>query len=225
MTSVPAADVRVLSYNVRHGQGVASLPSNTRLARAINSIDPCVAGLQEVWRLRAFDQPTQLEVLTSMEGHFHETHTTFAGGTGNMVLASGVTHGVELLSLGGKREKRGCLLADVEVASVRFIFAVTHLSLHRETRHDQLMQLAEELPRDVPLVLVGDFNCLRAELGPLAERLWFPADPPKTFPSLFPIRALDHIGLSEHWNLLRLTARPSFASDHLPLLADIRLRP
>ncbi|MDZ4168659.1 MAG: endonuclease/exonuclease/phosphatase family protein [Coriobacteriia bacterium] len=224
MSDESAVSIRILSYNVRHAQGVVSLPSNARTARAIAAIAPSVAGLQEVWKFRSFDQPKLLAALTGLQGHFHETHTTLAGGIGNLVLSSGRTHGIELLSLGGRREARGCLLADVEVAGTRFVFGVTHLSLHRQTRSQQLELLAEELPRDVPLILVGDFNCLYGELDPLSRRLSFSADPPRTYPSVLPFRALDHVGLSEHWELLKLVAWPSFASDHLPLVADVRLR-
>jgi endonuclease/exonuclease/phosphatase family metal-dependent hydrolase len=219
-----ASSVRVLSYNVRHGQGVASLLSNARLARVISAINPAVAGLQEVWRVgSAYDQPVRLSQLTRMEGIYHLAHRSFAGHTGNLLLASGTVHSTEEIDIGGRREGRGCLVADIETAGIRFSFAVTHLSLHAQTRTTQMELLAERLPVDRPLVLVGDFNCLHRDLEPLSAVLTFSADTPKTFPSVFPMRALDHIGFSAHWELEKLVAVPSLASDHLPLVAELRL--
>jgi len=217
--------IRILSYNVRHGQGVASPFSNTRIATVIRSIAPSVAGLQEIWRIRSvFDQPARLSALTGMAGFFHCVHRNFAGEIGNLLLASGTVHGTTEIDIGGRREGRGCLVADVETGGVRFYFAVTHLSLHAQTRASQMRILAEQLPDDLPLVLVGDFNCLYGELRPLQQRLTFTEETPHTFPSVYPFRALDHVGYSEHWELESLMALPSLASDHRPLVAELRLK-
>lgn len=218
--------IRVLSYNVRHGQGVASYLSNTRLATVIRTVSPDVAGLQEVWRIGAiFDQPARLSALTDMAGVFHCVHRNFAGEIGNLLLACGTVHDTTEIDIGGRREGRGCLVADVETGGARFYFAVTHLSLHAQTRRSQMEILAEQLPDDRPLVLVGDFNCLYGELGPLQQRLTFTEETPHTFPSVYPFRALDHVGYSEHWELENLVALPSLASDHRPLVAELRLKP
>jgi endonuclease/exonuclease/phosphatase family metal-dependent hydrolase len=102
-------------------------------------------------------------------------------------------------------------------------FALTHLSLQRRTRADQIAQLVGDLPRDRPLVLLGDFNCEPRELEPLSPIVTFPGDVPATYPSVAPFRRLDHIGYSRHWRLAALRALRSLASDHLPLVADLAL--
>lgn len=137
------------------------------------------------------------------------------------MLADGIVHGTSRLDLGGRRERRGCLFADIEVDGVRFGFGLTHLSLHRATRTRQLVALAERVPAHEPFILVGDFNCSRAELAPLDEVLTFIDTPPRTFPSPYPLRALDHIGYSRHWELRSVRAVPTLASDHLPLVAEL----
>jgi len=222
-SNAPVA-LRVLSYNVRHGQGVASFLSNARLARVISAISPAVAGLNEVWCVEGlYDQPQRLGSLTHMAPFYHAAHDSWLGQTGNLMLAAGTVHGVEMIDLGGRRERRGCLVADVDTGGVRYSFAVTHLSLHRSTRQTQLELLAVTLPVHQPLILVGDFNCACADLGVLGEVLTFTPDSPPTFPSLHPIRALDHIGYSSHWVLDKLVAVPSLASDHRPLVGELRL--
>ena len=103
-------------------------------------------------------------------------------------------------------------------------FVSTHLSLGRKTRTAQIAFLAENLPRDVPLVLAGDLNCLASELTPLSEMLEVIEHPPNSFPSVRPNRGLDHFAFSRHWELEALVAVPSRASDHLPVYADLVLR-
>lgn len=223
--STEAPAIRVITYNVRHGQGFAGIPANRRVARVVAGARPTVVGLQEVWRLGSlYDQPTMLSALTRMSAHYHSTHSTLAGTTGNLMLTTETVHSVRLLELGGRHEDRGCLVADIETAGLRFDFAVTHLSLHARTRNRQLELLAESLPDDRPLIVVGDFNCPFRELAPLSQRLNFTADPPLSYPSLRPFRTLDHIGYSEHWNLVALRTLPSLASDHLPVVGDLELR-
>jgi len=214
-TSEVSVRVRVLSYNIRHGQGVGGLLSNPRIARVIDSIGCDVAGLNEVWRIGSrFDQPSVLGELTRMTPVFHSLQQAMGREIGNLMLSGWDIRSVREIALGGKREARGCVLAEVAASDVTFVFGVTHLSLDRSTRTSQLALLAEELPRDRPLVLVGDFNCAVQELSTLDGLLTFPADVPATYPSVMPFRALDHIGFSSHWALESLAAPPSLASDH-----------
>jgi endonuclease/exonuclease/phosphatase family metal-dependent hydrolase len=216
--------LRVLSYNVRHGQGVASLPSNRRLSAVISAIAPDVAALSEVRRIgTVFDQPARIHDLTKMDSAYQAADTKITGDIGNLILTSGVIHSTQQIALGGKRERRGCIVAEVEVAGMRFRFAATHLSLNAPVRQQQLERLAAELPTDTPLVLAGDLNCGFADLGPLSQALTFSENSPATYPSVYPMRALDHIGFSAHWELVSLAALPSLASDHRPLVAELRL--
>lgn len=214
--------IRVLCYNIRHAQGIGGLISNPRLARVITDAHCDVAALTEVWRIRGrYDQPELLARLTGLNTAFDPVHTVFGRESGNVVLSRTEVGGVQHIDLGGGREKRGCMLAEVEANGVPFLFGATHLSLGRDMRRQQIELLARELPRDRPLVLAGDFNCCHVELRPLLEVLEFPDQVPATFPSPMPLRSLDHIGFSLHWRLISLETVRSWASDHLPLLAEL----
>jgi endonuclease/exonuclease/phosphatase family metal-dependent hydrolase len=218
------ARIRVLAFNIRHGQGVGGVLSNRRIAKVIAASGCDLAGINEVWRIGArYDQPGTLGSLTEMTPVFHSLDQTWRREIGNLLLAGLDIRSVREIDLGGRREQRGCLVAEVSMGEGEITFAVTHLSLHRKTRADQLVQLAEGLPADRPLILVGDFNCAVTELAPLAGLLTLPADVPPTYPSVRPFRALDHIGFSRHWALESLEAIPTLSSDHLPLVADLRL--
>jgi endonuclease/exonuclease/phosphatase family metal-dependent hydrolase len=142
-----------------------------------------------------------------------------------MIMArTGLLCSATNLQLPGGVEHRGALVAQVEVDGVPIRFVSAHLSLGRRTRTAQIAFLAENLPRDVPLVLAGDLNCLAAELAPLSDVLEIVASPPNSFPSVRPTRGLDHFAFSRHWKLEALEAVPSRASDHLPVYADLMLR-
>jgi endonuclease/exonuclease/phosphatase family metal-dependent hydrolase len=216
--------VRVLAYNIRHGQGVGGILSNARIARVVAASGCDVAALSEVWRVGTrYDQPSALAGRTGMASTFHSLHSTFGREAGNLVLSRWQPTATRHIDLGGRREERGLLITDIESKEASFTFAATHLSLHASTRASQIALLAEELPRDRPVILAGDFNCHVAELDSLGHILRFPADVPATFPSPMPFRALDHIGFSEHWRLESLTAPASWASDHRPLIAEFVL--
>lgn len=214
--------MRILSYNIRHGQGVGGVLSNTRIAKLIKRSGCDVAALCEVWRIPgAYDQPSILSCSAEMAPSFHSLSRKMGTELGNLLLSSSQPSNVRRIDLG---RGRGCMVAEWGEGAERFAVAGTHLSLDARVRRAQLHQLAAELPRDVPLVLAGDFNCGVFELAPLRELLCFPEDVPRTYPSVAPMRAIDHIGYSRHWRMDSLVAIPALASDHLPLLAQFTLR-
>jgi endonuclease/exonuclease/phosphatase family metal-dependent hydrolase len=216
--------VRFLTYNIRHAEGYDGWVSNSRVARIVRSAQPDVVGLNELWHIpRLFEQPRLLAEQLDMSWEFHATNKYVAQSLGNAVLTSGQIVGCRLLDLPRGIEHRGALLVDMVVNGIELTFGSTHLSLGRAKRAQQIEMLRQELPRDRPLVLAGDFNCLKAELEPLGEFLTMIVDSPPTFPAIRPSKALDHILFSSHWKLNEVLAIRSLASDHLALVADLEL--
>lgn len=132
------------------------------------------------------------------------------------------------LSLPG-REPRGALLARLDLRGRPLRVVVTHLGLSRAERAVQAARLSERLRDErVPTLLLGDLNAwlprepalrlLGAWLGPSAAA-------PATFPSRFPVLALDRV-----WGSRGLRVRGGavggrlarVASDHLPVWAAVR---
>jgi endonuclease/exonuclease/phosphatase family metal-dependent hydrolase len=218
--------VRFLTYNIRHAEGYDGWVSNARIARVIRDAHADVVGLNEVWRLGGlFPQAEEIARLVGGE-HVYQGNGRYAVlQQGNAILTTGTLTHTQDIRLPGGLEPRGALLADIEVAGESVCFATTHLSLGRAARARQIAALVEELPRDRPLVLTGDFNCKVEELEPLREFLQLPAERPATFPALKPRQEIDHIAYSRHWRLVEITAIRSLASDHLPMLAELALEP
>lgn len=108
---------------------------------------------------------------------------------------------------------------------------VTHLGLHPAERRDQVTTILDIVghDEDMPTLLVGDFNewiPWARSRGRLKEH--FGGIPmPATFPSKWPLFALDHIWVQPVHSLASLesvrTPLTRVASDHLPLRAVVRL--
>ena len=217
--------VRVLAYNIRHGQGLDGRISTARTAEVMRSVSPDLAGLNEVWRVpRRFEQPRQLSALTGMAAAFQPTSRWGPVTQGNMVFSTGPLIETRDLRVPRGIERRGCLLVETEIEGVQLRFGTLHLSVGRTARARQIAFLAETLPIDLPLVLAGDFNAEVAELAPLRRVLNVVDDPPPTYPPSAPRKTLDHIVFSAHWDLVSLGTVRSRASDHLPLVGELRLK-
>ncbi len=119
--------------------------------------------------------------------------------------------------------------------SHRLLIVNLHLGLAGFERTVQLRKLLHAkillaTHHDTPVVVAGDFNDMYGRLG---KRLLEPAGflsatkRTKTFPAILPLRPLDRVYFRGRVELLRAFAARSAvarqASDHLPLIADLRL--
>jgi endonuclease/exonuclease/phosphatase family metal-dependent hydrolase len=103
-------------------------------------------------------------------------------------------------------EHRGMLLATLAASPGRELYAVcTHLGLLARSRRAQIgwivAALRERVPDHAPLIIAGDFNDWRRQAcRELAQQLGLQevfaqlgGKPPRTFPAMFPVVALDRI--------------------------------
>jgi endonuclease/exonuclease/phosphatase family metal-dependent hydrolase len=111
-----------------------------------------------------------------------------------------------------------------------------HLGLARYERRRQLDKFLASHPfahlhHDTPIVVGGDLNDVYGRLGDLLAPAGFRGIErrPLTFPAWGPVRALDAIFVRGDVDFLRLTRCDSAlarrASDHRPLVAEVKLRP
>ena len=216
--------MRIVTYNIRHGQGIGGLISLKRIARIIGALNPDVVMVNEAYRWTPhFDQPGRLAELTSSEALFQLNVMHGPAEYGNAFLSCSPLQLRADIKLPGRGEPRGCMVVETEIDGRAVCLAVTHLALTQAARAEQIDLLAKELPRDLPLVLAGDLNCTAKELGPLRAFLNTLDPEPATFPSWWPRIAYDHIMFSEHWVVDGGDAIRTLASDHLPLYADLHL--
>ena len=242
-----------MTYNVHGCVGVDGRLDVGRIAAAIAYCDPDIVALQEldVGRARSgrVDQAHEIAARLGMGVQFNCAFRVEEEQYGDAVLTRlphRLVRSAPLPTLPRARlERRGALWVAVEIAPGAELQVLnTHLGLLPQ---EQRVQVAALLGREwtggpewrSPAVLLGDFNAtsryaayrsLAARLrdvqrGPGGERLGGRAR--RTFPSRMPVLRIDHMFLSGGIEVDGVraprTALTRLASDHLPLVADLRV--
>lgn len=248
MISAPES-IRVLTYNIHHGEGLDGRLDLERLARRISEAQPDLVALQEVdqgaGRTGGLDQAAilgQRTGLRSIYGAFME----FDGGSYGMALLSRW----EVLRSRNVRlpgacvscpcnpvpcpEGRTSLVAVVRSPLTRreVVFAGVHLYQADDERLAQLMALEADLRSErAPVILAGDFNSERGtpvmnELAPNWHILEKEGNP-STIPSFDPSSEIDFIVVRRDQEIevrRHLVLEEPLASDHLPVMAELVLK-
>jgi endonuclease/exonuclease/phosphatase family metal-dependent hydrolase len=237
----PTADdekrLRVASYNIHECVGGDGTRDPARIATVLREIDADVIGLQEVdARDGESDTSMQMQYLAATLGLHAIAGPTLlrpTGHYGNALLTRRPVLDVRHVDLTVyRREPRAALDVDLDIDGVAVRVVVTHLGLLPGERRIQVRRLLDVLGggRAGLVILCGDINEWFAVGRPLR---WLHARLGRTagvatFPAAFPVFALDRIWVHPRTALAALTAHATpvarQASDHLPLLADIRLR-
>jgi endonuclease/exonuclease/phosphatase family metal-dependent hydrolase len=228
--------IRVLTYNIHHGEGMDGEFDLPRLARVIESVQPDLVALQEVdqgtQRSSGVHQLTQLGRLTRMHAAFGKAMDFQGGGYGVGVLSRWPLRRTETHSLPDPpdREPRTSLTVAVRVGRTGPLvqFTSTHLDSGRDlaNRMAQASELNNFLVRDdgVPAILAGDLNSqLQTQVLQILETSWSnvsPEDPPPAVPTGRPGR-VDHVLVRPFsgWKVIESTVVDApIASDHRPVL-------
>jgi len=229
----------VVSYNIHRGVGLDRKRDIDRIARVIAEMDPDVVGLQEVVRENGVahaDQALYLAAALGMQVVMGETRRFGSGTYGNAVLTRLPVLGSMRCDLScDGREPRGCLRVDLDLDHTAVHLFNCHFGLAFHERRAQLALLAGFLKAadcEGPRLLVGDFN--EWHRGPVTRGLRHEFSSPmrrmrRTHPAWFPLFRLDRIywdvelqGEEFHVHRSRLAR---VASDHLPVVARLRVRP
>jgi endonuclease/exonuclease/phosphatase family metal-dependent hydrolase len=233
--------LRVLTYNIHHGEGLDGRIDLSRQAEVLRRELPDLVALQEVdrgtVRSGGVDQLAELARLTGLAPVFGRTLTFQGGGYGVGVLSRLPVHGTRQRGLPGSadREPRTALTVEVDIQDrgPRLQFTATHLDQGRETV-DKLAQasyLAAALTSGSgdPGILAGDMNT-RPDTEPMQilARRWTDTfvDPPPD-PNGRPRRRIDYVMVrpAHAWRVLesRYVDAP-LASDHQPVLVVLEWR-
>lgn len=231
--SVIETGALVASYNVHKCVGMDNRFDPERVMNVIGEINADVIALQEA--AQRFGDKAPLLDLPHLEREYGliavANEPSGHGWYGNLIFfREGIVRAIHRLKLPGV-EPRGALVVDVDLDAGPLRIVAAHLGLLRRSRAKQteaiLTAVCERSER--PTLLLGDLNewrlgqksslhALGPAFGPLTAAL-------PTFPSRFPVFALDRIlgnpgsmvlGIEVH-----ATPLARVASDHLPIKARI----
>jgi endonuclease/exonuclease/phosphatase family metal-dependent hydrolase len=239
--AVDSAQVlRVLSYNIYHGETMRGNFDLEQIARVIRQADPDLVALQEVdlytGRSGDRDLATELGLLTRMLPLFGRAMPFDGGEYGEGILSrySFLSSRNHALPAGEGKEPRSALEVRVIVQSGDTIaFVGSHFDHTGEVdRIEQAACVRDILEKlDLPVILAGDLNAnpesetmeiLFSDLKPSSS------DMAPTFPSHGPETKIDYIlfGPPERWRVLESRVIcDTVASDHCALLSVLELVP
>ena len=230
-----AQTLRVLSYNLHHGEGVDGKLDLDRIAKVILSVNPDVVALQELdsrtRRTNGMDQPAELARLTGMKFFFGPAIEFEGGNYGNAVLSRVPAVFTRNAPLPGK-EKRSLMEVTLQLGKQKIAFFATHLDASREQTErvaaaHEILKLAH--PKH-PAILAGDLNAVPdSEPLRILSKEWTRAGAPEThltIPVHSPRRQIDYVLLRPAKKFRVVEVRvleEAVASDHRPILAVLEL--
>lgn len=233
---VDRACTTVASYNVHKCIGMDKKFDPARVVAVIRELDADVVALQEaderfgrkagLLDLRSLKHDaglTPVPLPANAKGH---------GWHGNVLLMrEGAVRHIRQLRLPGV-EPRGALVVDLDLKGFSLRIIAAHFGLLRHSRSLQAATLLDiVLAEKRPTILLGDLNewrvgrrsslkPLNPDFGPIHAAI-------PSFPSRFPLLALDRILASPHRLISSIEVHDSplarIASDHLPIKARVDL--
>jgi len=228
-------EITVATYNVHRWTGFngRSASDPARAGFVISEMAADVVALQEVMRPHDGDDPLEaLAEAMGMHVAFAATRFHKRGELGNAILSRWPLGGVSMLDLSCSRlEKRVAVAAQIPFEAGVLEVVATHLALADRTRHKQVRALLGHPRLGLgPTVLLGDMNAWRRcpATRALEAEPWMKTgiEFPMSFPAARPVLALDRI-YTRGVDMLDISAYESRAaqraSDHLPVMARIRL--
>lgn len=233
--------LRVLTYNIHHGEGVDGKLDLERIASVIRSVEPDLVALQEVdckvRRTNSVDQPAELARLTKMHVAFGNNIELQGGQYGNAILSRfpirrRKNHSLPRFDSG---EQRGLLEVEIELPDKRpsLLFLATHLD-HSQVDRERIesARIINELVAnnaERPALLAGDINDVpdSTTLDELGKQ-WTRANEKlaPTIPVKRPTRQIDDVlsRPSRRWTVAETKVLDeAVASDHRAMLAIIEL--
>lgn len=233
--------LRVATYNIHRCRGLDGRTSPTRIAEVIRRIAPDIIALQEVVGAgphtagHAEELGAQLGMGWVMAPTRHLRRALF----GNVVLSHlPIVHHAQYDLSWKTCEPRCCQRVDIAVGTHTLHLYNVHLGtalLERRYQAGRLSAIVHDHRIGVPKIVLGDFNEWMKGLATqtLTERLQSidlraHLRRRRTYPGVFPVLHLDHIYYEGQVEVVKLelprTRLSLIASDHLPLVAELKVR-
>ena len=165
------SNLKIMTYNIRHGEGLDGVQDLSRAAEIIKAQAPDLCGLQEIdnycLRSDSVGQTDYLAQKTNMTGTFCKFINFQGGEYGMATLSAKPLISTKLLKLpDGVQEPRSSIIHEVQIAEgCTLVFVNVHLDwiesdegvASRLNQTKVLMQYIDSINK--PVIITGDFNC------------------------------------------------------------------
>ena len=234
-------DVRIATYNIHRCRGMDRRTVPLRIVEVLREIDADIVALQEVIGSgpAGAGQAEELGAALGMGWVMASVRQLRRHLFGNVVLSRfPIVHHSQYDLSWRTCEPRACQRADLELGTGRILHVYNvHLGtavLERRYQAPRLAAYVHDHRIRGPKIILGDFNeWMRGLATRTLTSLFDSIDirahlkRRRTYPGLFPVLHLDHIYYDGEVQVrsveLPRTRRALMASDHLPLVANLRI--
>jgi endonuclease/exonuclease/phosphatase family metal-dependent hydrolase len=237
----PQIDLRIATYNIHRCRGMDRRTVPARIAEVIRDLEADVVALQEVIGAgpAGAGQAEEIGAAAGMGWVMASVRHLRNHLFGNVVLSRHpIVHHSQYDLSWRTCEPRGCQRADLDLGNGRILHIYNvHLGtavLERRYQAPRLAAWVHDRRVTGPKVILGDFNewmrgLATSTLNSLFESIDIYAHLKRrrTYPGIFPVLHLDHIYYEGHVEVRNVelvrSRKAMMASDHLPLVADLRI--
>jgi endonuclease/exonuclease/phosphatase family metal-dependent hydrolase len=240
-TSRRFLEIRVATYNIHRCRGMDRRVVPSRIAEVLRDIDADVIALQEVVGAGpgGSGQAEEIGAALGMGWVMASVRQLRRHLFGNVVLSRyPILHHSQYDLSWRTCEPRGCQRADLDLGEGRLLHVYNvHLGtavLERRYQAPRLASFVHDRRVEGPKIILGDFNeWMRGLATRTLSDLFESVDirshlrRRRTYPGFFPVLHLDHIYYEGQVDVRRVELprgrRALLASDHLPLVATLRV--
>ena len=240
MTQPPRPTIRIATYNIHRCRGIDGRTRPDRIAAVLRGIDADVVALQEVVGAgpHGGGHAEEIGAMLGMGWVMAPARQLRGHHFGNAVLSrlpitQHLEHDLSWKTCEPRRMQRVDIAASGGTLHVYNVHLGTAI-LERRHQAQRLAAIVSDRHVPGPKLVLGDFNewmrgltttLLSARLNSIDLRNYLRRR--RTYPGLFPILHLDHIYYAGKVEVVGIelprTRLSLVASDHLPLVADVRL--
>lgn len=232
--------LRVATYNIHRSRGMDRRVDPSRIAAVVASLEADVIALQEVVGpgSEGMGQAEEIAAQLGMTPVFAPVRQLRGRPFGNAIIGRFPVRGHHRHDISWRdREPRGCQRVDLDVGPGCLHLYNVHLGtalLERRYQATHLARILDMPSGGEPRIMVGDFNewlkgpatrVLTERLDSLDLRAHLRRR--RTYPGFLPLLHLDHIYYRGEVEVVRAelkrTRTALMASDHLPLVAELRI--
>ncbi|WP_195574814.1 endonuclease/exonuclease/phosphatase family protein [Paenibacillus sp. 1001270B_150601_E10] len=239
--SMSHLSLKVMSYNIHHGEGMDGMYDIQRIAKVIQNSDAELIGLQEVDRY--YSDRSHYEDSIALLGKELGMHWCYGA---NVIEPPEQGHkeqreyGIAILSKhkivshihhplsSDIIEQRGLLSAMIDVQGTELYFHCTHLGLEEQERLSQVKEVLDFTRQQPgPCIIAGDFNAQPedpevAVMNAVYQSAFQDEFHAHTFPAGDANETIDYIFINEQVQYRdKGSIVHSIASDHYPIIATI----